>query len=477
MKKTSNTKTDTTKNTSESLGAVKLFSYPGKDYPTFRLTWQSNGITKRRDFRNEAAARQEAEKINAEIDPSQPYAKTNQQNEILEVGPVKIYIYQNGEYPLFRLRWKVGRRTFRRDFRNEERATNEANRIASSLAASDGAATKAHGEDIIYFLECQRRLGKIPLHEAVSFYMKYHEHISGGDAKTFDTVAQEMIDSAKLRKVGDLYVSQLEYAKKVWGGWHDGRAISQWSAEKITDWLRKGSYDPKTKKQIYSDRTQINLIRCLKSFLLFAKKKGYIPKGADLPTENVETPKVRDRTPEVFSPEELMRVLIAADKRALPYFAIMAFGAGRRAEVERLEARHIDLDEKLLIFSPEITKTNARRTVDVPDNLHAWLKEFAPKEGAVVPVKDTVNIPTDRRDAAGILWKQNALRHSFCSYHLSKHRNASLTSELAGNSVQMVRSVYKALVTRTATEEWFEITPAKVRAFAKEKGLDGLLNW
>jgi hypothetical protein len=115
--------------------------------------------------------------------------------------------------------------------------------------------------------------------------------------------------------------------------------------------------------------------------------------------------------------------------------------------------------------------------VDIPDNLHAWLKEFAPKEGAVVPVKDTVNIPADRRDAAGIMWKQNALRHSFCSYHLSKHRNASLTSELAGNSVQMVRSVYKALVTRTATEEWFEITPARVRAFAKEKGLDGLLTW
>ncbi len=461
------------KNRKQSLGAVNFFSYSGK-YPTFRLTWKSGGITQRRDFRNEEVARKEAAKINKEISEGKPQEEIPK-NEILKVGSVKIYIYPKGDYPLFRLRWKVGRRVFRRDFRSKEKAIAEANKITDSLALSDAATTKAHGDDIIYFLECQRKLGKIPLHEAVAFYLKYHEHLA--DGKTFDEVAQEMIDTAKLRKVGDRYISQLEYAKKVWGGWQDGRPLSKWSAEKITEWLRKGSYDEKTKKTIYSDRTQINLVRCLKSFMLYARKRGYIPKASDLPTEQVETPKVRDKTPEVFSPEELMRVLIAADKRALPYFAIMAFGAGRRAEVERLTARHINLDENLLIFDTEITKTNARRTVDIPDNLHAWLKDFAPTEGEIVPVKDTINIPADRRTAAGIVWKQNALRHSFCSYHLSKHRNASLTSELAGNSVQMVRSVYKALVSRTATEEWFEITPERVKAFAKEKRLDELLTW
>lgn len=478
MKKSKAPKTKNTRTKKKTLGAVKFFSYLGGEYPIFRLTWKSKEGTQRRDFRSESDAVAEAEKINKELGSSgSENSPARDKNEIIEIGAVKIYCYPRGEYPLFRLRWKVGRRSFSRDFRNEEKAKTEAQRISDSLAASDGAATKAHGEDIIYFLECQRKLGKIPLHEAVAFYLKYHEHLSGGDAKTFDDVAKEMIDGARMRKVSDLYVSQLEYAKKIWGGWHDGRPISKWSSEKITEWLQKGAYDEKTKKQLYSDRTQLNLIRCLKTFLLFARKKGYIPKGADLPTEHVEAPKVRNKTPDVFSPEELMRVLIAADKRALPYFTIMAFGAGRRAEVERLQAKHINLDEKLLIFDTEITKTNARRTVDIPDNLYAWLKEFAPKDGEIVPVKDTINIPQDRRDAAGIIWKQNALRHSFCSYHLSKHRNAALTSELAGNSVQVVRSAYKALVTRTATDEWFEITPDRVRDFAKENGIDGLITW
>ena len=463
------------------VGTVKIFSYLGGAYPLYRLSWKVGKESFRKDFRNEESAKAAATEISKSLSaPPKQELKVprndNKTNSITSVGPVKVYSYFGGEYPLYRLRWKVGRKSFHRDFRNEEKANAEAHRIADSLAVSDGAATKAHGEDIIYFVECQRRLGKTPLHEAVSFYLKFHEHLNS-PKKTFDEVAQEMIDSAKGRKVSDIYIAQLEYAKKVWSGWQDGRPIAQWSAEKITEWLRKGSYDEKAKKQIYSDRTQGNLIRCLKTFLLFARKKAYIPKNADLPTEHVDTPKVRESTPAIFSPEDLMRVLIVSDRRALAYFTIMAFGAGRRAEVERLQADNLSLDEDLLIFPIEITKKGMRRTVDVPANLKLWLTEFAPKTGAVVPIKDTINITADRRKAAGVIWGNNALRHSFCSYHLAKHRNASLTSELAGNSVQIVKSKYQALVSRAATDAWFEITPARVREYAKEKGLDGLLTW
>jgi hypothetical protein len=468
--------TNTTK-TVTSVGPVKIYSYLGGAYPMYRIRWKVGKEVFSRDFRKIEVATTEANRISESLKPAKKLVHvSSKDNSITSVGPVKIYSYLGGEYPLYRLRWKVGRKAFRRDFRNEEKANAEAHRISESLSVSDGAATKAHGEDIIYFIECQRRLGKTPLHEAVSFFLKFHEHLNS-PKMTFDEVAKEMIDSAKSRKVSDIYISQLEYAKKVWSGWQDGRPIGQWSAEKITEWLRKGSYDEKAKKQIYSDRTQGNLIRCLQSFLIFARKKGYLPKGAELPTEHVETPKVRESTPGIFSPEDMMRVLIAADRRALAYFTIMAFGAGRRAEVGRLQAENLSLDENLLIFPIEVTKTGMRRTVDVPANLKLWLQEFAPTEGEVVPIKDTINITADIRKKAGIIWRTNALRHSFCSYHLAKYRNASLTSELAGNSVQIVKSKYQALVSRAATDAWFEITPAKVRAFAKEKGLDGLLTW
>jgi integrase len=460
-----------------SVGPVKIYSFFGGAYPSYRLRWKVGKEAFIRDFRKIEVATKEAHRISNSLAFAKKSVRGKSENNLVSfVGPVRVTSYLNGAYPLYRLQWKVGRKAFHRDFRNAEKANAEAHRIADSLAVSDGAATKARGEDIIYFIECQRRLGQTPLHEAVSFYLKFHEHLNSPKV-TFDEVAQEMIASAESRKVSDIYISQLKYSKKVWSGWQDGRPIGQWSAEKITEWLRKGSYDEKTKKQTYSDRTQGNLIRCLQSVFIFARKKGYIPKNGDLPTEQVEVPKVRESTPGIFSPEDMMRVLIAADRRALAYFTIMAFGAGRRAEVGRLQAENLSMAENLLIFPIEVTKTGQRRTVDVPPNLKLWLEEFAPKEGPVVPIKDTINISDDRRKAAGIIWRQNALRHSFCSYHLAKYRNASLTSELAGNSVQIIKSKYQALVSRAATDAWFEITPDSVRRFAKEKALDGLITW
>jgi hypothetical protein len=41
----------------------------------------------------------------------------------------------------------------------------------------------------------------------------------------------------------------------------------------------------------------------------------------------------------------------------------------------------------------------------------------------------------------------------------------------------MLRDHYKALVTKAAAEEWFNITPDSVREYAKEKGLAELITW
>jgi hypothetical protein len=77
----------------------------------------------------------------------------------------------------------------------------------------------------------------------------------------------------------------------------------------------------------------------------------------------------------------------------------------------------------------------------------------------------------------GLVWKQNVLRHSFISYHLAKHRTPHLTAALAGNSVGIIQSNYKSLVTPSAAEAWFNITPISVRAYAEEKGLSHLIKW
>jgi hypothetical protein len=46
-----------------------------------------------------------------------------------------------------------------------------------------------------------------------------------------------------------------------------------------------------------------------------------------------------------------------------------------------------------------------------------------------------------------------------------------MTADLAGNSVEMIKDHYRALVSRAAAEEWFAITPDSVKKFALEKGI------
>jgi hypothetical protein len=52
-----------------------------------------------------------------------------------------------------------------------------------------------------------------------------------------------------------------------------------------------------------------------------------------------------------------------------------------------------------------------------------------------------------------------------------------MTAELAGNSVHIIKSNYKSLVTPSASEEWFNITPISVREYAEKQGLTHLITW
>ena len=162
-----------------------------------------------------------------------------------------------------------------------------------------------------------------------------------------------------------------------------------------------------------------------------------------------------------------MKLFIAHDSRYLPYLAVMAFGGSRRSEASnrKLTENEILFDERMIRLGPEITKTGAGRTLEIGDALMAWLKEFYNK-GPIYKL-NKVNPPEDKVLAElGLRLKSNALRHSFCSYHLALHRNSAMTADIAGNSPKILNENYKALVSRSAADLWFSITPKKVREFA-----------
>src|SRR5206468_12934925 len=105
-------------------------------------------------------------------------------------------------------------------------------------------------------------------------------------------------------------------------------------------------------------------------------------------------------------------------------------------------------------------KTRQRRLIPISSQLRAWL-DTARAVGGKLPsinyadkLKRVLQKAKLRQD-----WPQNALRHSFASYHFAKHKNENETASLMGNSAQMVFQHYRELVRPADAEAFFAIMP------------------
>ena len=201
----------------------------------------------------------------------------------------------------------------------------------------------------------------------------------------------------------------------------------------------------------------------------------------------------------VLTPGELARLLEQCNDSILPGVVLGAFCGIRQAEISRLDWGAIDLEEKIVTIAGSIAKTGARRITKIPDNAVEWLMPLAQKKGAVWPAGEdyrspwntarlrcgwgpfqstcaAVNAVQSKMTKAQLKnlrrWPENALRHSAISYKLAKTRDLAEVATEAGNSPNMIKQHYDALVKPSAAEVWFNIRPIapdNVTKFRKEK--------
>jgi integrase len=382
---------------------------------------------------------------------------------IVRIAPVT-----RGKYTTFRLAWKVGRKTFRRGFNDEVKALSEAERIARSLANADGAATTIAGDEIVYLNECRKKLGDIPLHVAVDFYLR-HNGTTKSD-KTLNEAWAEFIQESETRELSVRHIETCRYHRKAIGTVFGERRVSNIQPTEIGEWLNSGGY---------SAKTRLNMFRSFASVLRYSRRKGYTNRIVEDLISEVQIASPKQKTPTFYTPEELKKLFIACpNKESVLYVAMMAFSGTRRAEYARLEGKFILPEEKMIRLGPEITKTSSGRALDIADNLAQWLNlAWDGRKGLLLTSGDNAKTYKWTFEGLEMETKQNALRHSFCSYHLAMHRNAAMTAEIAGNSPTMLNKFYKALVSKKDAEEWFSITPQSVKAYAAEKALEKLITW
>jgi len=99
----------------------------------------------------------------------------------------------------------------------------------------------------------------------------------------------------------------------------------------------------------------------------FAKKQGYIHPDRKTSAELSEKFKEAETDIEIFTPEEMGRILLAAHARILPFLAIGAFAGIRSAEIHRLDWSVIKWDRGHIEIAGKKAKTAARRLVPLTD--------------------------------------------------------------------------------------------------------------
>jgi integrase len=211
--------------------------------------------------------------------------------------------------------------------------------------------------------------------------------------------------------------------------------------------------------------TKNNLKTNLSGFFTFAKGQGWIKENPCAEVEKFNEHRIKAKPPGIVTPEQAAALLENAEPDILPFFAIGLFAGLRVAELQRLEWSEVDFDEKLINVAAHKSKTAQARWVPMTENLVAWLEPYRKARGLVVPKFGKRELIESTRAAAGIAdWgheKANALRHSFCSYHLAFHKDSARTAHDAGHmDSKMLFSNYNNRVKQEAAFKYFSIAPA-----------------
>ena len=93
---------------------------------------------------------------------------------------------------------------------------------------------------------------------------------------------------------------------------------------------------------------------------------------------------------EIFTAEEITRILAAVRDDARPALAIGAFAGIRMAEVCRLDWAEVSLEKGLIEIKKGKAKTRSRRLVPITENLALFLKDVAHRNGPVWPNSELV---------------------------------------------------------------------------------------
>jgi integrase len=235
------------------------------------------------------------------------------------------------------------------------------------------------------------------------------------------------------------------------------RTVATITPMEIEDWL-SGLKDNRSGVDL-SPLSRGNYARAIGVAFSFAVRRKYAPSN---PTSEITKPEAASGEIGILSVAEMTSLLAATPETLRAYVAIGAFAGLRSAELQRLDWSNVHFDEGLIEITAQNAKSARRRMVTIQPNLREWLLPLRKHKGNVTP-DDLRKQFEQAREAAGIdNWPNNALRHSFASYHLARFNDAAaLALQMGHTNSNMIFNHYRQLVRPKDAEAYWTTAPAK----------------
>lgn len=177
-----------------------------------------------------------------------------------------------------------------------------------------------------------------------------------------------------------------------------------------------------------------------------------------------------ERLPVVWQPDVVEKLFRSAQKLApefTPALAVLFFSGLRPYEMMRLTWSHIDLGQRFIRLTPDITKTRNARVVDISTNAVAWLAPYRKTDGPLIPSEKAYRTWREKvMTGAGIArWVVDVPRHTFATAHYAQHGDAARTAQQLGHfgNLDMFTRHYKGLMDKHAAAKYWQIKPAKAK--------------
>lgn len=245
------------------------------------------------------------------------------------------------------------------------------------------------------------------------------------------------------------------------------RNLHEITANDLEAWMEETKWGAKTYNEV------LGALGLLFQYASIGKR-DWVPLEYN-PAAKVTRRKLKGTDIQIFEPWEARQMLerIETDYAELiPFIVLWCFSGCRKEESARVTWQQVNAALKTgkLELLPTQTKTGQGRTMPLLDNARAWLvwwqgKYGQKQSGTVLPAsRATLAAMGDITKLlvrnCGIVWKDNACRHSYITYRCLVLDSTVRVADECGNSPSKIEKHYRRkAITKEQAKEWFSIMP------------------